>query len=262
MASDHPKILIYFKKNGKLENVEITWDSQEKMTHVSDIRAIIYENLRHFGLSRNTKPSDIILKDFYGKQELFDFEKIDRDLILLLQIRTSPMNDTVFSNVKSFLGKNDQFNSRLAQRKKIPELEKGVNCIEMCDRIRKYLPTYKKVWKRIGWEPFHKFDEDYFNSVTEWNEASEENGDGFAVELPHLYDEDDNDVTDFWEALYRRLINFGMIIMSENISESRLEEENSYWEKLMKDNDEYWEMSSDPNNDEGIDDWNDNPYPW
>ena len=272
MDSVHPKIVIYFKKDGALKNVEITWDSQEKMTHISDIRKIIYEkkNRKLFGIPRNTNIKDIILKDFNrGKNELFDHEIIDRNLVLLLEIRTSSMNENVFSNVKRFLGENDQFNAILAQRKQIPELEKGVNCIEMCARVRKYLHTYKRVWKRIGWDwRYDKFNEDYFDNISFRNDTATSIGQPEIIKLPHI--DEVYDVNDFWKGLHLRLINFGMIIMSENTSESRLEKENKYWNDLLKDNDDYWktEIGDDdidnpnfnPNPDEGIENWHDDPY--
>uniref|UniRef100_A0A6C0KFC4 Uncharacterized protein n=1 Tax=viral metagenome TaxID=1070528 RepID=A0A6C0KFC4_9ZZZZ len=233
MATAKPKIVIYFRRNGILENVEITWDSREEMTHISDIRKIVHRHPERFGIMGSNEIDNIILKDLKNHQKpLVDFEKIDRDLHLFLQVKSFPLNGNVFSKVNSFLVENDQFNTRLAQQRKIPELEKGINCIEFRDRVRKYLKTYKEIFRRMN--GYYFIDDDYFDDLVERNEEAAENGEDIEIE-------DSDNVEVFMDNIKERFIDFGILIMEESTHNSRLEKENEFWEKLMIDVDSFRE---------------------
>ena len=115
--------------------------------------------------------------------------------------------------------------------------------IRLCERVRKYIPTYKKVWKRLKDD---KFGEDYFDDVLDRNEKIDEeifNGvsDRSDAKIPMPGPHDTyNECSAFWFHLRQDLIEFGVLIRSEKEDdEELLKKKDNFWRLLLKDVDNF-----------------------
>ena len=199
------KIVVYFKRNSKLEKVEL--EQTSKMNHIKDVKKSILSNKKSFGLVGDIKRDDIILKDLRNKKKLLhDDEEINRNLVLFLQIEQLGLPSPIFGNVSSFLGDHNKVSAYLGKKAQKPDLKH-------VEKFEKYLPIIERLEKY--YKKFEKYHE-YIKILTDYNFYQKWFDDKWSDQNEHLENE--------LNRMRASMLKLGRLLLEHNFSKTHQQE--------------------------------------